>query len=101
MSKGVNLENTGKGPYHLDKSTQDMSLQHAKDSLEYNLKHAEEHLKQARENCEKLDKHGNKTPPPVSKELLDLFEYFEDAIGYEDSPQDKDAKLKDHIRRNY
>lgn len=98
MKNGVNLENDGKGPYHLDKKTSDMSLNHANDSLEYNLKHAEDHLKAARTNCEKLDKHKTGNKPPVSKELLDLFEYFEDAVNYQEHP---DAKLKRHIKENY
>ena len=86
-----------KGSYHLDKGDKTMSLKHRHDTIEYNLKHAEDHLQKAREACEQLEKAGEESRPP-SKALLDLFDYFEK----EDTPVEKaDKKLKKHIEESY
>lgn len=84
-----------KGSYHLDSKDKEMSLNHRQETIEYNLKHAEDHLTKAKEACEQLEKAGE-TPRSPSKALLDLFDYFEE------TSQDKaDKKLKNHIKENY
>jgi hypothetical protein len=86
-----------KGSYHLDSGDKEMSLKHRHDTIEYNLKHAEDHLQKAREAREQLEKAGQPSRPP-SKALLDLFDYFEK----EDTPQQKaDKHLKNHIKEKY
>lgn len=96
--KGISLSGKGTpGDYHLDKASMKLSLSHSKDSLEYNLRHAEEHLQKARENCEALEKSGERSQPPVSKELLSLFDYFEKAIGHDEA----EKRFKNHISKNY
>ena len=78
-NKGVSLDGLGtKGPYHLDKGSKELSIKHMNDTLEYNLRHAEEHLQKAKESCEKLDKAGVKHVLPISKQMLDLFNYFQE-----------------------
>lgn len=104
IDQGVSLKSSGdKGPYKVDKSTKEMSLTHAKDTLEYNLRHAEDHLTKAREVCDQLEKMGNTTPPPVSKQMLDHMDYFEKAVEPDLKEKQKRAnnKLKNHITRNY
>lgn len=104
--KGISLDGAGeKGPYQVDKGTKDMSIMHRKDTLEYNLRHAEEHLGKAREACEQLEKAGHDEPPPVSKQMLSHMDYFEEAVGHHEDLKNKvkraDKKLKNHITRNY
>src|ERR1041384_6232515 len=86
-----------KGSLHLDAQDKEMSLIHRNDTIEYNLRHAEDHLQKAKEACEQLAKAG-KEAVKAPKSLLDLFDYFEN----EDTPQQKaDKKLKNIVKENY
>lgn len=101
--KGVGTE----GSYNLDKKDQKMSMQHLKDSLEYNMRHAEEHLQKAKEACERLHEAGEETNIP--KSLLDLNEYFEEKAGYNDKDdvvmekrlKKVGAKMAHNTKENY
>lgn len=93
--QGVGTE----GSYHLDKEDTQMSITHLKDTLEYNLKHAEDHLTKAKEACERLDKAGEHVDIP--KSLLDITSYFEEKQGYHSAEDHADMKLKNHIKRSY
>lgn len=96
--KGVSIKSTAeKGPYKVDKSTMNLGKTHTKDTLEYNLRHAEDHLQAAREACEKLDKLDPSHKVPVTKSLLDLMDYFEKEVGHDQA----EHRLKDHISKNY
>lgn len=104
ISKPTGLDGVGtEGSYKLQKTDTDMSVRHLKDTLEYNIRHAEDHLKRAKEACERLHSAGEEAAIPRS--LVDLGEYFEKKGGYEESVDGKkdkaDKKLNNHIRRNY
>jgi hypothetical protein len=97
---GISIKGAGtKGSYHVDEDTKDMSVDHLKDTFNFNLKHAEDHLEKAREVCHKLVAAGQDDEVDVSKTLLDLFAYFEKAEGSDNAakmPMDKlRNKLKD------
>lgn len=104
MDKKVGVEGVGtEGSYKLQPADKNMSVRHLKDTLEYNLKHAEDHLKRAKEACERLTKAGEDAAIPRS--LVDLGEYFEKKGGYEESVDGKrskaDRKLNNIIKRSY
>jgi hypothetical protein len=69
--KGVGTE----GSFHLTDADKDMSVSHLKDTLEYNLRHAEEHLHEAKKACARLIDVGVAFDVPRS--LVDLLDYFE------------------------
>src|SRR5258708_25420252 len=103
VDKPVGIGGVGtKGSYHLDKADKNMSEKQRKDTLEYNLRHAEDHLTKAREACEQLDKDGVTEDPPITKAMLDLFDYFEEAVGHTNELEYRknkaDQKLKKHIQ---
>ena len=74
--KGMGIEGIGtKGSYHVDDATKDLSISHHKDTVEYNLHHAEDHLKAAQAAAKQLDDIGEKYSVP--KALIDLFHFFD------------------------
>lgn len=94
--KTVGVDGVGsKGSFKLPVSDEKMSIRHLQDTMEYNLKHAEEHLKAAKESCERLC--TAKVPHKIPRSLVDLGEYFERKGGYEQSVD----KLKQHIKSSY
>lgn len=93
--KGISIEGIGtKGPYHVDEATKEMSVSHHQDTVEYNLRHAEDHLKAAMDACKKLHEAGEKVPT-VPKTLLSVFDYFEKKENAASMPMDK---LRDKIK---
>lgn len=85
------------GSFMVDDATKSMSARHMKDTLEYNLRHAEDHLKKAKEACESLTKQGVKANIPRS--LVDLGDYFEQKGGYQESVDSKVSKVANKIRQ--
>jgi len=89
---GVSIKGyADEGSYQLDDGTKAMSLEHAKDSYEYNLRHAEEHLEKAKEICHKLIKMGKAGEVETPKSLLDLFKYFEETKDLESDGKSENA----------
>ena len=103
MEKGVSIKGyADEGSYHLDDGTKAMSLEHAKDSYEYNLRHAEEHLDKAKEICHKLIKMGKAGEVETPKSLLDLFAYFVETKDLENKDNAASMpidKLKEKVQK--
>lgn len=90
MDKKVGIEGMGvKGSYNIAPVDQKMSVEHLKDRLEFNIRHAEDHLKEARLNCERL--HNVDVEPTIPKSLLDELKFFQDESTHQKSV---DTKLK-------
>ena len=74
--KGIGLKGIGtKGSYHVDDATKELSINHHHDTVEYNLRHAEDHLKAAKDAAKQLYEVGENCSVP--KSILDLFHFFE------------------------
>jgi len=75
-AKGMGIEGYGtEGSYHVSDDDKNLSQNHLEDSLEFNIHHAEDHLKEAKKACERLHKIGEK--PKIPKSLIDCLRYFE------------------------
>ncbi len=97
MPKNTGIEGAGsEGSFNLGKDDLTMSISHLKDRLEYNLRHAEEHMVKAKEACERLSKAG--VTPAIPRSLVDLGEYFEQKGGYEESV---DSKVREAAKKTY
>ena len=93
MDKKYGIDGIGtKGSYHFDKTDTEMSTNHLTDKLEYNFRHAEEHLVEAKAACERLDSAGASHEAP--KSLLDLLSYFQ----VHESSESKLKKVADRVR---
>jgi hypothetical protein len=99
MAEPIGIEGIGTtGSYQVDDKTKATSLQHHKDTYDYNIRHAEDHLKAAREVCQKLEAAGKAGEVETPKSLLDLFKYFEDTKNDENAANMPMDKLKDKIK---
>jgi hypothetical protein len=96
-TKTSGIEGYGsEGSYHLDPSSNELSKDHLQDSLEYNIRHAEDHLKEAQKSCERLHKIGAEAHIP--KSLLDNMRYFE---GKRENAATMDMpKLREKIKKD-
>lgn len=75
----IGIEGAGSnGSYEVDDATKKMSIQHHIDTFNYNIRHAEDHLKAAEKACHALEAAGKAGEVDTPKSILDLFEYFED-----------------------
>lgn len=100
MSDGIGRDGIGsKGSYYVNQETKDMSLEHHIDTFNYNLQHAEDHLKEAEKACHLLEKAGKAGEVVVPKSLLDLFKYFEDTKDDENTAEMSMDKLKDKVKK--
>lgn len=92
MDKKVGIEGMGvKGSYNIAKVDQDMSVEHLKDRLEFNLRHAEDHLKEAKLNCERL--HNVNEEPTIPKSIIDSLRFFTEEATHKDSSDNKLKKV--------
>lgn len=73
------------GSYNLDPADATMSVDHLKDTTEYNLRHAEEHLDKAKEAVDRLHKVGEDAHIP--KSILDSLHNLENAKNSTIAPQ--------------
>ncbi len=83
------------GSFHLAKEDKVLSVSHLRDRMEYNLRHAEEHLVKAKEAGERLHSVGIGFDFP--RAISDLVDSLENT---QSDHTKAELKLKNYIRRN-